>query len=159
MTTAPVTAPAVLLRPLATLPSLHLMGHVALPALMSDDTAGALSLLMYVAAPGDGPPPHRHRDQDETFITIDAGFEFLAGDTWHAAPPHTVVHIPAGTRHTFRNTGNAPARTWVMMRPGNFERFFAELAELSAESAATGAPLDMARIAAIYDAYGVEPMP
>jgi hypothetical protein len=111
-----------------------------------------------VSYPLSGPPPHRHRAQDETFITIDEGFEFLSGDAWLPVPPHTVVHIPAGARHTFRNARPTPARTWVLARPGNMERFFAELAQVSTDAERTGAPPDMARIAALYDAHGVDPV-
>jgi quercetin dioxygenase-like cupin family protein len=159
MSAPAVTAPAVIARPLATRPVLHVLGQQAVPMLTAEDTDGALSLMMYVAAPGDGPPPHRHREQVETFITIDEGFEFLAGNTWHAVPPHTVVHIPAGARHTFRNAASTPARTWVLTRPGNFELFLRDLADAAADAERRGTALDMARVAAIYDAYGVEAMP
>jgi quercetin dioxygenase-like cupin family protein len=148
-----------IVRPLDQLSPLTLFGQTAYPALRASDTEGELSLLLYVAAPNSGPPPHRHREQDETFITIDAGFEFLAVDTWCAVPPHTVVHIPAGARHTFRNASNTPARTWVFTRPGNMERFFEALATVSHDAQVSGTDPDAAAIAAIYDAYGVEPAP
>lgn len=151
--------PTVLVRLLDTITPLHLMGQQAYPVLTAHDTNEALSLLLYVAAPGDGPPPHRHVVQDETFITIDEGFEFLAGDTWQAVPPHTVVHVPQGARHTFRNASAAPARTWVFTRPGNMERFFAGLAEVSAQAERHGTGPDLERIIALYAEYGVEPMP
>lgn len=153
------SAPAVAVRPLASITPLHLLGQQAYPVLTVEDTDGALSLLMYIAAPGGGPPPHKHREQDETFITIDAGFEFLAGDTWQAVAPHTVVHVPKGARHTFRNASDAPARTWVFTRPGNMERFFAGLADVSADAERAGSAPDMGRILALYEEYGVEPMP
>ncbi|WP_026849128.1 cupin domain-containing protein [Gemmatimonas phototrophica] len=159
MMSATLTTPMVLVRPLNALTSLHLMGQQAIPALTSADTKGTLSLLLYVAAPNSGPPPHRHREQDETFITIDEGFEFLAGDIWQAVPPHTVVHVPAGARHTFRNSGTTPSRTWVFTRPGDMELFFGALAEVSADAERTGTDPDLARIMALYDEYGVEPMP
>lgn len=148
-----------IVRPLDSLSPLHLMGQQAYPALTVDDTAGGLSLLLYVAAPNSGPPPHRHRAQDETFITIDEGFEFLAGDKWTRVPPHTVVHVPAGARHTFRNAAAEPARTWVFTRPGNMEQFFAGLAAVSAAAEQAGTAPDMARVLALYEEYGVEPMP
>lgn len=159
MDSTTLTTPAVLVRPLAALIPLRAMGQQAFPALTSADTAGSLSLLLYVAAPDSGPPPHRHREQAETFITIDDGFEFLAGDSWHAVPPHTVVHVPADEAHTFRNAGVTPARTWVLTQPGNSELFFAALAQVSLEAERTGTAPDIAQILAVYDEYGVEPIP
>jgi quercetin dioxygenase-like cupin family protein len=159
MDTASLTAPAVLVRPLTALTPLRVMGQQAFPALTSADTAGSLSLLLYVAAPDSGPPRHRHRQQAETFITIDDGFEFLAADSWHAVPPHTVVHVPAGAAHTFRNAGALPARTWVLTQPGNMELFFTALAQVALEAERTATAPDTARILAVYDEYGVEPIP
>jgi quercetin dioxygenase-like cupin family protein len=159
MSTTIPTAPTILVRSPEMVAPLHLFGQQAFPLVTADDTAEAFSLLLYVAAPGDGPPPHRHRTNDETFITVDPGFEFLADNAWRAVPPHTVVHIPAGARHTFRNASNAPARTWVLTIPGIIDRFLAALADISADAARTGNAPDTARVAAVYDAYGVEPLP
>lgn len=157
--TVAATGASPIVREIAQITPLAMLGQQAFPMLTCEDTNGALSLLMYVAAPQSGPPPHLHREQDETFITIDEGFEFLAGDEWRAVPSHTVVHIPAGARHTFRNASDAPARTWVFTRPGNMERFFAALADVGAHAKRQGTAPDMSRVLAIYEEYGVVPVP
>lgn len=153
MPIATMPASTVLVRPLDAAESISLFGNVARPAITGDDSDGALSILLYVAAPNGGPPPHRHLDQDETFITVDDDFEFLAGDAWVQVPALTVVHVPAGALHSFRNTAETPRRCWVLMRPGNQELFFRDLQAVEQDAIAEGTAPDMARVAAIYARY------
>jgi quercetin dioxygenase-like cupin family protein len=50
---------------------------------------------------GTGPPPHSH-GWDEAFFVIEGEVEFtFEGKTTRAAPG-TLVHLPAGTVHSFR---------------------------------------------------------
>ena len=50
---------------------------------------------------GSGPPPHAH-PWDEKFYVIGGEVEFGLAKKRLAAPPGTLVHIPAGTTHWFR---------------------------------------------------------
>jgi mannose-6-phosphate isomerase-like protein (cupin superfamily) len=50
---------------------------------------------------GTGPPPHHH-DWDESFFVIKGVVEISYGDRTVVAEPGTLVHLPAGTVHSFR---------------------------------------------------------
>ena len=50
---------------------------------------------------GSGPPPHRH-DWDESFYVTRGVIEIHYGDKAVMAGPGTLVHLPAGTLHSFR---------------------------------------------------------
>jgi len=92
-------------------------------------TDGALSITDSVSPPGSGPPRHIHHDADETFVLLTGDSEFwLEGDQFTRGPGQTVF-IPRGKQHTFRIVGDVPARHLVILTPGGFEGFFAEMAE------------------------------
>jgi quercetin dioxygenase-like cupin family protein len=62
---------------------------------MADATGGALTALEVVVAPGQGPPLHVHRGQDELMYTLEGRFRFKLGDELREAPPNTFIFIPA----------------------------------------------------------------
>ena len=50
---------------------------------------------------GTGPPPHSH-EWDESFYVINGTVEISYLDSTITATPGTLVHLPAGTVHSFR---------------------------------------------------------
>ncbi len=50
---------------------------------------------------GTGPPPHSH-NWDESFFILEGAIEFQNGDETMLGLPGTLVHVPAGTVHSFR---------------------------------------------------------
>jgi len=50
---------------------------------------------------GIGPPPHSH-NWDEAFYVLAGEVEFTCSGKTVVCPPGTLVHIPAGTVHSFR---------------------------------------------------------
>lgn len=114
---------------------------------MADATGGALTALEGVAAPGEGPPLHVHRGQDELIYTLEGRFDIRVGDEVHDARPGSFVFIPRGTPHTWRNVGDAPGRFFAALMPAatEFEQFFVRYAELSPDQRDAGA---FARVAA-----------
>lgn len=121
-------------------------------ALTAEHTSGALTLGLATVPPGEGPPPHLHRDEDELFIILDGRYSILAHGTWTEVGPGAVVYVPRGSVHTFRNAGESLAKHWVLTTPSGFEQFYARC---EAVFAAPGAP-DMSRILAISAAHGIE---
>src|SRR5437660_8284221 len=62
---------------------------------------------------------HFHRDQEEAFYVLDGVIEYTRGDETIRATPGTMVHIPAGMNHKFRNaSADAPARHLALITPG-----------------------------------------
>ncbi len=73
-----------------------------------------------------GPPPHVHRDRDETFYVVEGRYVFIRGADEIEVGPGQVIFVPRGTRHHFR-TLVAPARTLILIAPAGLEGFFREM--------------------------------
>jgi quercetin dioxygenase-like cupin family protein len=90
------------------------------------DTGGAYTLLEILAAPGGGPPPHTHQNEDESFYVLDGAFELLIGNRLVPLTAGEYAFVPRGTVHRFRCTGDRPGRISVLFTPGGIEGFFRE---------------------------------
>jgi quercetin dioxygenase-like cupin family protein len=93
-------------------------------------TGGQLTLFENVIAPGDGPPLHTHRHEDESWYVLEGSVRFRLGDELRYAPTGSFVFVPRGTPHCFQNTGAEPARIIVIFTPSGMERFFDRFATL-----------------------------
>jgi mannose-6-phosphate isomerase-like protein (cupin superfamily) len=91
-----------------------------------EQTGGALGLFRQTIAPNSGPPLHIHRANDEFFYVVSGEFKFKLGDRIVSAPARSVVFVPRGTAHTFKNVGTKPGVLLVGATPGGFEKMFAE---------------------------------
>jgi quercetin dioxygenase-like cupin family protein len=89
-----------------------------------EDTAGQLVVLEILAQPGAGPPPHLHRNEDESFYVLDGEFEIVHGDETIRAGAGSFVHVRRGTVHRFSNVGTTPSRLLIMFSPAGIEGFF-----------------------------------
>ena len=91
-------------------------------------TDGAMSITDSVSPPQSGPPRHIHHDADEAFVILSGECEFwLEGQSSIHGPGETVF-VPRGREHTFRIAGDLPCRHLIILTPGGFEGFFAEMA-------------------------------
>jgi quercetin dioxygenase-like cupin family protein len=93
------------------------------------ETGGAYFVMEAIVPPGGGPPPHVHRDEDETFYVAEGECDFLLGDRTITAGPGDFVNVPRGSVHRFQNTGDVPARLILTFTPANIEHFFMETLE------------------------------
>jgi mannose-6-phosphate isomerase-like protein (cupin superfamily) len=118
-------------------------------------TAGRLCLGLAVTPPGGGPPPHVHHTDDELFIVVEGQLEVWSDAGWVPAPAGSVVYLPRGSRHTFRNVGATPSRHWVLTTPSGFEEFYRGAAEIFAVS---GVP-DRQKLGALAAKHGYEFLP
>ncbi|MGP1394929.1 MAG: dimethylsulfonioproprionate lyase family protein [Inquilinaceae bacterium] len=96
--------------------------------LKTADTGGAMSIVDSVSPPHSGPPRHIHHDADETFVMLTGDAEFWMEGEWFAKGPGGTMFVPRGREHTFRIIGDKPSRHLVILTPGGFEGFFAEMA-------------------------------
>ena len=87
-------------------------------------TGGAYDLMLFVAPPGSGPPPHVHTQEDELFYIVDGEFEVLRGDETIPVKAGDYVCLPRNIVHAFKNTGQTTARFLCWVTPGNLEGFF-----------------------------------
>jgi quercetin dioxygenase-like cupin family protein len=92
------------------------------------ETQGAMSVTESVSPPGSGPARHVHLDADETFVMLSGDSEFwLEGERFNRGPGQATF-VPRGKEHTFRVVSDLPARHLVILAPGGFEGFLAEMA-------------------------------
>jgi mannose-6-phosphate isomerase-like protein (cupin superfamily) len=91
-----------------------------------DRTGGALGLFRQTVAPKSGRPVHIHRAEDEFFYVVSGEFSFKLGDRIVSAPARSIIFVPRGTAHTFKNVGTEPGVLLVGVTPGGLEKMFAE---------------------------------
>ena len=92
------------------------------------ESGGAMSIVDSESPACSGPPRHVHEREDEVFIVLTGECEFwLEGQTFRRGPGETAF-IPRGREHTFRVMRDLPSRHLLILTPGGFEGFFAEMA-------------------------------
>jgi quercetin dioxygenase-like cupin family protein len=108
------------------------VGGVTTFKALAEATGGALTAIEGEAAPGEGPPLHVHRDQDELIYTLEGTHRFKLGEELFDAEAGSFIFVPRGTPHTWQNVGDARSRFFAAFNPASrdFERFFAIYAEL-----------------------------
>ena len=94
----------------------------------SQDGQGGISVTDSISPPESGPPRHIHHDADETFVVLTGQIGFWLDGETHIRTAGEAMFIPRGVPHTFVVLGGAPSRHLVILTPGGFEGFFAEMA-------------------------------
>lgn len=108
--------------------AIHWMGVDYRTIMTTESTGGAMCIVDSISAPDTGPPRHIHHDADEAFVVLTGDVEFwIEGERFIRGPGQTAF-IPRGTEHTFRIVSNVPSRHLVILTPGGFEGFFADMA-------------------------------
>jgi quercetin dioxygenase-like cupin family protein len=131
--------------PLVAVPAFGLEVRICLPPEASGGTCSAIETLY---APGSGPPLHRH-PEGEFFKVIEGAFRYRVGDRDFTATAGDIAFAPGGVPHAFVNLSDRPARQLTLAVPAlDFERFFRELAALTAHG--PPAPADLARFGAAW---------
>src|SRR3954447_13104900 len=74
-----------------------------------------------IEGPFDGPDPHVHDDQTDSFYVLEGELEFYVEGTWLRAGPGTFVAAPRGVEHAFRKREPGTARFLNVHAPGGFE--------------------------------------
>ena len=99
-------------------------GRVAVVKAGLDD----LTVLEFtIEGPFDGPSPHVHDDQTDSFYVLEGTMEFLVADEWLRAGPGTFVAAPRGVEHAFRKLDAGTCRFLNVHAPGGFERNMREM--------------------------------
>src|SRR5438477_9880920 len=110
--------------------------------IVGDDTNGALTVAELTAGPELGPPPHIHRNNDESFYILEGTFDFsLAGQAFSAGAG-AFVYLPRGVVHTHRAGGGASARALVIQSPAGVERFIGGAGKLATGPSVRSVPAE-----------------
>ena len=69
--------------------------------------------------PGGGMPYlHLHHEMEEAFYVLEGTIEYTRGDQTILATAGSMIQIPPGVAHKFRNPGPAQARHLAVITPG-----------------------------------------
>jgi quercetin dioxygenase-like cupin family protein len=124
-----------------------------------EESGGSYFAMEALVPTGGGPPPHIHRNEDETFYLLEGQITFRLGDDSVVAGPGDFVNVPRGAVHCFRNEGSEPARMVLTFTPAGIEKFFEETLEpaLDRTQAPPGNSEEVAaRYVAAAPRYGIE---
>lgn len=98
---------------------------------------------------GTGPPPHRH-DWDESFYVVKGKVEISYGDKTVMATAGTLVHLPAGTVHSFRFGAGGGEMISVTGKSGLASQLFANI-----DREIPPGPPDIPKLMAVAEKNGV----
>src|SRR5271169_228535 len=97
---------------------------------------GRYAIMENIAAPGTATPMHFHAE-DEIVHILEGTVAFsIDGDVFNASVGSIVV-IPAGAHHAWRNRSNAPIRMSTFFSPGGVEELYPKIVGLSLEELST----------------------
>src|SRR5215469_11358235 len=123
------------------------------------DTGDAFSVFEGRVAPQQGPPLHRHQD-DEAFLVLEGAFDFHVGEEQLHLGPGGFAFVPKQTPHTYLNSSaEQEGRLLILTLPaGAHERFFAEVGEPEADQRApfSTQPPDFEKLVTVGKRYGFE---
>src|SRR5260370_42617080 len=87
---------------------------------------GASALIVQTTAPGGGPPPHSHRDEDEIFTVLEGDFAVLDNGQWRKASIADATFAPRNFIHTSRNAGTTLGRAARVIAPAADQNYSQE---------------------------------
>ena len=131
--------------------------------LTQGEDGGQMSIVELSGPPGDMPPLHLHRNDDEAFYVIEGEMCFFVGnDQSVRCAAGSVAFGPKGVPHTYRVESSEPARWLAVCTPGDFAQFVVK-ASRPAESALlppppSGPPSEdeIAAITTLAGEHGIE---
>ncbi|HEV2092507.1 MAG TPA: cupin domain-containing protein [Rubrobacter sp.] len=123
----------------------------------AEQTGGAYSLFEDTVPPRYGTPTHIHHREDESFYIVEGEFEFSRDGETIRAGAGSLVYVPRGSLHAFKNVGEGRGRLLMSQTPGGLhERFFEEVGEEAIDRTTPPATTDRPDLAAVAAKYGTE---
>ena len=123
----------------------------------AQQTNGHWSMIEYVLPPSlPGPPPHYHKKTQEMFYVLEGTLQFVVDGKTSDVPSGTLVVVPEGAVHTFRNTSEHTARFQVWFSPGGMEQYFFDVQKLM-QNEPTWPPADMGKLFSLMAQHDMYP--
>jgi mannose-6-phosphate isomerase-like protein (cupin superfamily) len=97
-----------------------------------EHTGGMFSAIVAEVKPGEGPPPHLHRDREEYFFVLEGNYSLGVNGRESIIGPGTLVFVPRGTVHTFKNVSASMGRILEWTIPGENGDYFRAMHEMEA---------------------------
>lgn len=134
------------------------LGEVLTFKLGSATTGGALSLAAVASQPGGGPPALHTHPPLEALYVLEGEYEISGlgaeGPFAVRATPGSVIYVPPGVPHNYKNVGATPGRMLAIFTSPTMEAFQKELAAAGAGLAPAGPP-DLAKLMPVLEKYEV----
>jgi quercetin dioxygenase-like cupin family protein len=121
----------------------------------AEDVGGNVSVVEHPFDVGALVPPHVHHLEDEVSIVIEGRIGFRSEDKEAVLSEGGYIVKPRGEVHAMWNAGDVPARMIEIITPAGFDKFFREVASLTAQGQPT--PPELMELAARYELPFVEP--
>ena len=132
----------------------HAIAAIGLGITMKTDgksTHDAYSLFEYTNPPlTDGPPPHLHTREDESFICLAGRHDVHLGGEDFTLEPGDYLYLPRDIIHAFRNPYADESRVISVVSPAGLERYYQALADMPP------GPKDISLINKIMADFGIE---
>jgi quercetin dioxygenase-like cupin family protein len=96
------------------------------------------SMFDWTIPPGFSTGEHVHRVQEETFYVLEGNCDWWVNGERIQAPAGTFLFVPPGARHNITNMSDNSARVLMTVSPPGHERYFVELAKMTAEGRPDG---------------------
>ncbi|HET6262220.1 MAG TPA: cupin domain-containing protein [Chloroflexia bacterium] len=135
--------------------SLSVPGCTALCKVGGEETGGAWAAVECTLAPdAPGLPLHVNTQEDQAFYILQGTLTFRLGERTVYASAESLVFVPRGSVHTFRNLGGEPVRFLCVVSPAGLEKSFTDLLELLKEGPAWSHVIS--RLIPLYRKYGLQ---
>jgi quercetin dioxygenase-like cupin family protein len=118
----------------------------------SAQTGGTMGVIEQIMGPGLGSPYHVHHNEDESFYILEGETRFFSGGKTWVLGPGGFAFLPRGIAHGFRTEGDVPCRSLLLVTPGGFEDFVAELSSVEPPAG----PPDMEALMAAAKRHGLD---
>ena len=128
-------------------PTIQVFGEPVEILVTSRSTHYTCCVGIQTSQPGDGPPPHKHERNEETFIVLEGAFDFFNGQDWTPFKPGEVRFSPRGKHHGSRNAGTTAGKRMFITNAGGLDGYFALIPPLEL-------PRDFDRLTEISKHYG-----
>jgi mannose-6-phosphate isomerase-like protein (cupin superfamily) len=130
------------------------IGAIGLNITMKADgksTHDAYSMFEYAIPPEtDGPPPHVHTREDESFIAIAGRLDVHLGGEDFTIEHGDYLFLPRDVVHAFRNPYSEESRVVSVVSPAGLERYYQALADMPP------GPKDISVMKGIMADFGIE---
>ncbi len=114
------------------------------------DSLGRLAIVEHPFAVGALVPPHIHTREDEFSIVTEGRIGFRSNDQEVVLEAGGYIVKPRGEVHAMWNAGRTPARMIEVIAPAGFDRFFREMAAMTAKGA-----IDWEILGRLSEEYGL----
>jgi quercetin dioxygenase-like cupin family protein len=130
-----------------------LMGSTVEPLVTEADTAGAWEAVRTTVGPGGRSPLHTTAE-DKVLLVLAGDLVVVLGDDEHHLTAGSVVQVPAGAPHCYRNDGEGPGQLLVLTTGAGHVDFLRGMGRLTA-----GGPPEPQARAEHTAAHGVRLLP